>query len=168
MRSALKDWTGFEIEEKRLELTQAAASILGHMLFEFSRLDCDLALCLVWNDHGRQLESETATVSGLAFSAKLHRLKRMSAAKYANDPKALSDYGLWLDRADTLRQKRNELVHGRWGVEAVREKVVNVVGIPTSPAQLANAYSIADLEQILDALRSLRTDFLSLSHRIPI
>lgn len=57
-------------------LEAAAASLLGRMLFEFSRIDVNLGLCLVWVDAGVDLERLTPQVAALSFHSKLSELAK--------------------------------------------------------------------------------------------
>ena len=52
-------WTATEIETERERLDRDAASILGYMLFEYSRLDMQLGLMVVWTGDGQKMEKLT-------------------------------------------------------------------------------------------------------------
>jgi hypothetical protein len=54
----MKNWTGIEIEEERRRLESEAAMILGRMHFEYSRLETELGLGLVWANEGSGLSDE--------------------------------------------------------------------------------------------------------------
>ena len=157
----MKDWTGIEIERTKQGLEQASATVLGRMIFEFSRLDFALGLLLVWSGQGRQLEEQTSKVEDLGFSKKLEYLDELVRAKYGKLGAAQSPYAQWLEDADSVRQLRNELVHGRWGVEPTKNRVINIIGLPTSPDQTTKEYAIADLKRILERM-------VELQHRLAI
>jgi len=55
----MRSWTGIEIEAERERLEREAASILGYMLFEYSRLDMELGMMMVWTGEGQRLEKLT-------------------------------------------------------------------------------------------------------------
>ena len=55
----MRSWTGIEIEAEREQLEREAASILGYMLFEYSRLDMELGMMMVWTGEGQRLEKLT-------------------------------------------------------------------------------------------------------------
>ena len=131
------------------------------MIFEFSRLDFALGLLLVWSGQGRQLEEQTSKVEDLGFSKKLEYLDELVRAKYGKLGAAQSPYAQWLEDADSVRQLRNELVHGRWGVEPTKNRVINIIGLPTSPDQTTKEYAIADLKRILERM-------VELQHRLAI
>jgi hypothetical protein len=71
----LSELTGRQICEARETLEQAAATLLGKMLFEFSRLDVNLALCVAWADSGQRLEELTKQVVEASFHKKLEFLR---------------------------------------------------------------------------------------------
>lgn len=158
----MQSWAGIEIEAERERLEREAASILGYMLFEYSRLDMELGMMVVRADDGQQLDKLTTKYDQSNFHKKLSFLKKQAASKYATSPVALTSHTRWLDAADKVRECRNKLVHGRWGVEPTRQQVVNVVGLPTSPRQESIFYTIPSLQAKLDAVKSLRADLVVL------
>ena len=73
----------------------------------------------------------------------------------------------WIERMHAVRLQRNQLVHGRWGIEPHKNKVVNVIGLPTG-AQQAVEYSIDDLAAVNDELRALQLELRRLRDRWPL
>lgn len=151
----MEDLTGIEIAERHRTLEEASASLLGRLLFEFSYLDTNLGLCLVWVDGGRQLEPLSSQVNGLGFNGRLTELQRKVDAAFEAGSKAHAAYSGWLLEAHNSRRVRNELVHGRWGVDARRYEVINVVGLPTSSEQRENRYTLAELEGHVSEVKRL-------------
>ena len=164
----MRDWTGIEIEAERERLEREAASILGYMLFEYSRLDMELGLLLVWVDDGQRLEKLTTDHSESNFHKKLRSLEKEAERKYAASPEALTAHTRWLNAADGVRECRNKLVHGRWGIEPSKEQVINVAGLPTSPKQESVPYSIPALQYKLDAIKELRAGLQELRKTWPL
>ena len=150
------------------ELEQAAAGILGRMLFGFSRLDMELGLLFVWSDGGSRLEEITELVKDQSFFKKLDFLGELVDRKFAENPKAKSAYSRWLRDADVARTTRNQLVHGRWGVEASRQQIVNVIGLPTSPAQSSISYSLSSLEDVSNSIADLQLGLQKLRKEWPL
>jgi hypothetical protein len=74
----------------------------------------------------------------------------------------------WLNAADEVRECRNKLVHGRWGIEPSKEQVINVVGLPTSPEQESFSCSIPALQSELDAIKKLRAGLQELRKAWPL
>jgi hypothetical protein len=163
----MKEWTGIEIERARQSLEHAAATILGRMIFAFSRLDVALALHLVWSNQGSRLEELTKEVEGLTFQKKLDFLQDLVTANY-NDQEANSLYEQWLKDAHATRTMRNELVHGRWGTDPMMNKVVNVVGLPTSSEQTSKGYTIDELKSALDRMEKLQVRLAELREKWPV
>ena len=67
----------------------------------------------------------------------------------------------------TAREQRNQMVHGRWGIEARRHKVVNVVGLP-SGTQQSIEYTLAELTAFNDELGALARELSRLREHWPI
>ncbi len=164
----MTDYTSKELSEIRERLEHDAALILGKLLFAYSRLDMSIGLLLAWTDEGKKLEELTDKVSAYTLHKKLSFLEQKLDAKYDKTSKAYSDYASWLKEAHAIRTIRNNLVHGRWGVEPKKLKVVNVVGLPTSNQQKSTLYSIDELKNILEGINSLCERLHSLRESSPL
>lgn len=73
--------TAGELWAHRDAMEASAASLLGRMLFEYSRIDVNLGLCLVWVDDGAGLERLTPKVAALSFPSKLNEHSKHTARK---------------------------------------------------------------------------------------
>lgn len=164
----MKDWTGIEIESARKGLEQLSAGVLGRMLFEFSRLDAALGIFLVWSEEGRQLERLTKIIDEYSFHKKLDFLAELVDRRYSDNPDVLSQYKQWLTDAHKTRQLRNELVHGRWGTDPIKQQVFNIVGLPTSPKQREVRYTIPELKRVLKQMKELQVQQNVLREQWPV
>jgi hypothetical protein len=164
----LKEITAGEMLARREALELAGATLLGKLLFEFARVDVNLGLCLVWIEAGARLESLTKQVSEWGFSKRLEYLEAAVDRGFPIDHAGRAEYGKWIARAHAVRQTRNELVHGRWGVDAAGERVMNVIGLPTSPDQREVGYKLEDLEAILHEMKELQSVLSQLRKRWPL
>lgn len=163
----MKEWTGIEIERARQGLEQASATILGRMIFEFSRLDMHLGLMLAWAHEGSQIETLTMKVSGYTFHKKLHFLAELSQSKYQDNQEALDAHATWLAEAHEVRANRNDLIHGRWGIDHMNNQVVNVVGLPTGE-QIKQCYKISELKAALTRMQRLQKELSLLREMYPV
>lgn len=144
-----------------------AASLLGQMLFAFSYIDVNLGLCLAWTDNGTNLEALSKTIEGQNVYTKLQTLSKHVAEKFPAGSKRRRAYEAWIERVHVAREKRNQMVHGRWGVEARRHKVVNVVGLPSGTQQCVE-YTLLELTAFNDELRALERDLSRLRQQWPL
>jgi len=163
----MKEWTGIEIERARKGLEQASATTLGRMIFEFSRLDMALGLMLAWAHEGSQLEKLTKMVSGYTFHQKLGFLAELAQEKYQANQEAMKAFSMWLTAAHEVRTNRNNLIHGRWGVDHMNNGVVNIVGLPTGE-QIERRYAIPELKALLVRMQQLREQLSRLRAQWPI
>ena len=76
-------------------------------------------------------------------------------------------YARWLAEAHEVRANRNNLIHGRWGVDCMNNQVVNVVGLPTGK-QLERRYIITELKEALVRMEQLHTQLDALRKQWPI
>lgn len=164
----MDDLTAGELLAREEKLEHDAASQLGRIIFEFSRLDMNLGLCLVWVDGGAELDSLTKSVKNLNLNGKLALLEKHVQAKLPDGSKRRKAYEAWIRRVHAIRQQRNNLIHGRWGVEAHINKVVNVVGLPTSDDQQVTRYGIDELVAVNYELKTLQTDLSKLRDHWPL
>lgn len=95
----MEDLTAGELWARREQLENDAALQLGYMIFEFSRLDVNLGLCLVWVDGGAKLESLTRSVADLNLKGKLDELESHVNAKLPVGSKRRKAYDAWIERS---------------------------------------------------------------------
>ena len=164
----MSELTAGQVWDAREQLEQSAAMLLGEMLFEFSRLDVNLGLCVVWTDSGRRLEELTKQVTDFSFHKKLDFLSQYVEGNLPKGSNRHTAYTEWIARAHASRVKRNQLVHGRWGVDSTQGHVINVIGLPTSPEQSEIRYSLADLESVLMELVQLQARLHEVRERWPL
>ncbi len=164
----MTEMTTAELIAAREELERAAATILGRMLFEFSRLDVATGLLLVWTEGGRKLDELTTQISDYTFHKKLEFLGELVDRKFKQGSEAHSSYSQWLRDAHDMRTTRNSLVHGRWDVGGNPPQTINVTGLPTSPDQTAVSYSLRSLEDILNAMAGLQAGLQKLRKQWPV
>jgi hypothetical protein len=164
----MQEMTGFELKARREGLEREAAMTLGYMLFEFSRLDMNLGLCLAWVDSGASMERMTKEAEEMTLKVKLDEISKQVDARFPAESKQHTAYTSWIQRAHIVRQHRNTLVHGRWGIEAHKGKVVNVLGLPTGQSQQSKEYTIEELASINEELRQLQSELNQLRTQWPL
>lgn len=150
------------------ELEDAAALILGKMLLTLSRLETAISFYMVWADNGRELEGLTERLIDTQLNVKLRRLEKMFFAKYEIGTPARSAMTVWIKDADAARELRNKFVHGRWGIGEFDQQVANVTGLPTSPDQKEERYSILELREILARVQKLEPALGKLRKKWPL
>ena len=143
--------------EKLKELEDAAARAVGYILFEFAKLDIELAQTIVWANEGREIEVLTKKLEtkGQSFHFRLELLREL-VEKNIHCKATVESYQFWLEKSHEFRHLRNRLVHGRWGFIPLKGEVANVLGLPTSRDQDEDRYSIKQLELYSERLRSHR------------
>jgi hypothetical protein len=137
------------------------------MLFELSRLDLNLGLCLAWMDGGANLTSRSKMIEGMNLKSRLDDLRKHVDAKLPLESEPHRAYVQWIERVDSIRQVRNNFVHGRWGVEPHKNKVVNITGLPTGE-QKSVEYAIDELAAINDDLCDLQRELSRLRKNLEL
>ncbi|MDM0051405.1 hypothetical protein [Variovorax sp. J22R115] len=159
--------TAGQLWARREAMQAEASSLLGQMLFAFSYIDVNLGLCLAWVDNGTKLEALSRSVEGQNIYTKLEALSRQVAEKLPAGSKRRAAYERWIERVHAARVQRNQMVHGRWGIEAHRLKVVNVIGLPSGTQQSID-YTLAELTAFNQKLRALERELARLRERWPL
>ena len=78
--------TAGELWALREAMEAAAASLLGHMLFEFSRIDVNLSLCLVWVDrHPAMRHPDRSAAVWRAFRGFPRRERHHASGRLSSD-----------------------------------------------------------------------------------
>jgi len=149
------------------DLESEAAKALGYMIFEFTRLDMELGLLLVWSDEGRKPDELTEKFNESNFNCKLSFLKALINSKYKEAP-AFNLYQNWLRKAHEIRILRNGFSHGRWGFIPQHQCVANVVGLPTSPNQTETRYTVIQLQELVKKISTLRSQLSKLRAEWPV
>jgi hypothetical protein len=163
-RSNGLEWTGTQLREARNDLRTTAEMLVGRLLFEYSRLETALDLCLVWVDEGSAFDERSKKIECFSFFQKLELLEADVRGLGANAGSPF--YLAWVQRGHALREQRNTLVHGRVGFDVTRSIVVVVSSRATSTTLVSNEYNLAELEQVVgeagiltQELRTLRSSF---------
>jgi hypothetical protein len=149
-------------------LEQEAAQLLGRILFAYSRLDMQLGLCIAWTAGRHRFESISRQIGNWDLNKRLIRLARDVEATPSLDSAGRAAYAKWIKEAHEVREERNQMVHGRWGVDVARDRVVNVLGLPSSSDQRERPYALGELVAFLRAVERLRDELLGLRERHPL
>ncbi|GAB2813794.1 hypothetical protein GCM10027276_13250 [Comamonas piscis] len=159
--------TSGEVWKRHEDMQAEASSLLGQMLFAFSYVDVNLGLCLAWADDGKKLEALSTSLEGQSVHSKLETLSNQVAEKFPEKSKQRTTWEEWIARVHAVRRVRNLMVHGRWGVDARRQKVINTVGLP-SGTQQSYEYSLVELASFNDELRAIERELRRLRKHWPI
>lgn len=150
------------------KIEEHAAKAIGFIIFEFTRLDMELGLYLVWSNEGKELEKLTVKLSEENFNSRLKFLEKLVCEKFERSSPERNKYRSWLLNAHEVRSLRNQLVHGRWGFIPSQECVANVIRLPTSAEQSETCYSIKQLDRIVERIKKLRFQLSELRESFPV
>jgi hypothetical protein len=137
-------------------------------LFEFTRFDMNLGLCLVWSNEGQNLEELTSKYNEKSFSYRLKFIEKLAHKKYALGSDELNKYINWIKNTNDVREIRNQLVHGRYGFIPREGCVANVIGLPTSSDQSETRYTIKQLNNIVKRIKKLSERLNELRDECPV
>lgn len=156
-----------QVWARRDAMEAEAAALVGQMLFAFSRIDMNLGLCLAWVGGGTRLEARSNEVAALGIRERLDALMEHVLVNLPADSKSQISYKRWIRRTHAARIMRNQMVHGRWHVDALRQKVVNIIGLPSGKQQTVE-YTLAELSTFNERLHSLVQELATLRKNWPL
>jgi hypothetical protein len=149
------------------QLEENASRHLGKFLFGFSRLEFVLALAIAsvtrrMGGHGSPVVKKPGN-----FYANLDAFAGYIAGSADLDKEAKLAYAVWVTDVNSLRARRNSLVHGRWVAEAQRGVILNVLEpIPGEP--VVTEYTIKELEALSLRPENLHMNYSNIFCRWPI
>ena len=151
------------------DLEQAAATAVGQLVLDLSRLEFNISLYLRGAMGGSDPEGANAVVSRLAFKAKLDALEEVVAHKFAAQPQASVELSEWLQPLERVRKVRNSFVHGRWGTHATAQQMINVApGLPGARPQRELRYNISELRGFTNQVQAVAKAFYKWSRKWPL
>lgn len=157
--------TAGDIWRLQEQLERDAAAILGRALFSFSRLDMHLGLMVAASLRMSGKADQALKVDEMNFHKRLKFVAKYLREISELDPSASAAMTLWLKEADEVRTQRNQLVHGRWGVDPYKRKVLNIVGLPSSDTQRTIEYTLQDLEAFVQRTQDLQASLSTARRR---
>lgn len=160
------EWTGIQLREARNELRATVETLLGQLLFEYSRLETALDLSLAWVNDGSTFDERSKKIECFSFFQKLELLEADVQNRCAND--GLPFYLAWVKRSHALREHRNTLVHGRVGFDMSRSIVVVVSSRATSETLVSNEYNLDELKNVVGEAVSLTQELSALRASFPL
>lgn len=140
------------------QLEEEAARLLGKLLFIYGRLETNLA-CLLDG------AGETAP-DRMSFQDKLVCLLKIVDARYQDDTEGYACWAEWYMLADCLRDLRNRLAHGRWGIWEYGQRVIHVAGLPSSTEQNEMRFSLPELASRIGDASSVASEFDALCTKL--
>ena len=149
-------------------IEEDAAKAIGLIIFEFTRLDMNLGLCVVWSNDGKDLEKLTSKYNEKSFSCRLNFIEKLARKKYISGSVGLNKYISWIKNANEVRELRNQLVHGRYGFIPHQGCIANVVGLPTSPEKSETRFTIQQLNSIVKHIKELSVQLNKLRGECPV
>jgi hypothetical protein len=151
----VKEPTAGDIWRLQEQLERDASTVLGRAIFAFSRLDVNLGLMIASLLRLAGNPNQALKVDEMNFHKRLDFLGSYVQETPTLDPKASHALTSWLQGADALRVQRNQLVHGRWGVDPYKRTVLNIVGLPSSDTQRTIEYTLEELESFVAKTQGL-------------
>jgi hypothetical protein len=149
-------------------IEEDAAKAIGLILFEFTRFDMNIRLCVVWTNEGQNLKELTSKYNDKSFSCRLRFIEKLAYKKYPQGSDELNKYINWIKNTNEVREIRNQLVHGRYGFIPREGCVSNVTGLPTSPNQSETRYTIKQLNNIVKRIKKLSERLNELRGECPV
>jgi hypothetical protein len=148
-------------------LETAACTLVGRLIFALSRFETNLALYIRDYKGPEHADAVLSKLENSSFHVKLEMLEAAVRSVYGEERACIDAFSHWLGTAHEIRTTRNDLVHGRWGINPTGQQVVNVTGLPGSPNQKEMRYSLQELEAYFGQVDRFVRKFYALSRKWP-
>jgi hypothetical protein len=145
------------------ELQLAASTLVGQLVFEFSRIDMELGCSLHTVVNPRDIDALNVLIDRLSFKSKLDALNEVVARIFEGKEEFLAEFKHCYRSIDAIRSRRNSFIHGRWGAIANTQQVVHVEsGMPGGVPQREWRFTIAELKAELASVSKVLNEFRAL------
>jgi len=129
------------------DFERKAHELVGRLIFTYSRLEVNLALFVASHEGSEARDKVLAQLEkGGSFYDKLALVLPTVRREFPEDADCMEIWDEWLKEADALRVKRNDMIHGRWGVHEHLGEVINITGLPSSDQKPETKYNLEQLE----------------------
>lgn len=149
------------------EFETRAYALIGKLVVVYSRLDVNLALYVAGRKGPQAWSDEIIRLENTSFRDKLAVVIEAATRERGAHPQCVADWTEWLSKADRLRRRRNDLVHGRWAVQESQSRVCHAVGLPGSLNQVAARFTLEELAAEVSEAESVAYRFGELSSKWP-
>ncbi len=164
----MSDLTAADVWRIQEEMEAKAASVLGRLLFTFSRLDTNVGLLVASIERVLGRDNLAESTASLTFHKRLDRFTTFLSEQGSLSVAARDAYNEWIAGAHRARIQRNEFVHGRWGVDPYKRAVLNVIGLPSSSEQRTVSYTLDELQAAVSQIDELQARLSQLLKRWPV
>jgi len=149
------------------EFESRAYALIGSLIVVYSRLDVNVALYVAVRKGPQAWPDEIVKLENTSFRDKLALVIDAAIRGRSVTTKCVADWTAWLERADRLRRRRNDLVHGRWAIQESQNLVCHAVGLPGSVNQVAASFTLDQLAAEVSEAELVADRFAELSDKWP-
>lgn len=109
--------TSSEMFARRDATEVEIATLIGQLVFSYSRLITDLHLCVAWHGHGKELDEYGNKAEDFAAADLIRKIEEQAKLIHGDKTDCFKKYQSWASRAHGIRNLRNTIMHSRWGIE---------------------------------------------------
>ena len=106
-----------EMFARRDAAENEVASLIGKLVFSYSRLVTGLHLCVAWHNDGKKLDSYRTKAEDFAAADLIKKIEEQAKSKHGVESDCFKSYESWAIRANAIRELRNIIMHSRWDIE---------------------------------------------------
>lgn len=140
---------------RREAMLEQSASLIGKLIFGYSRFVTNLHLCVAWFEFGQHLEHHAEIAEDLGVAKLLKMIEEQARHTLGKSSAGYSEYAKWLRAAHRLRENRNLIVHSRWGVDSFGRHMIAVstpVFVEPAKEHVYTAEMLSELFNMVDNL----------------
>lgn len=164
----VREMTGAEMFAKRDATMAEVATLIGQLVFSYSRLVSALHYCVAWHNSGASLDTYGESAAGFSSADLINKITSQAQARFGGNSPAFKQYAAWAKRAHEARELRNTVMHSRWGVEPYGRHAIAVSTPPFASPQQERIITSSTLQVACETCDALASELGALRGKFPL
>ena len=160
--------TGAEMFARRDATETEVATLIGQLVFSYSRLVSALHYCVAWHNDGANLDAYGKSAEGYSSADLINKIASQAQTHFGSGSLAFKKYASWAKRAHSAREFRNVVMHSRWGIEPYGRHAIAVSTPPFAEPQRERIVTSSKLQAACETCTALATELGELRGKFPL
>ena len=164
----IRTMTGTEMFARRDAIETEVATLIGRLVFSYSRLVSSLHYCVAWHNDGADLDAYGKSAEGYSSADLINKIASQAQTRFGTGSVASKKYADWAKRAHAAREFRNVIIHSRWGIEPYGRHAIAVSTPPFVKLQQERIVTSNKLHAACETCNALAAELGELRGKFPL
>jgi hypothetical protein len=164
----IRTMTGKEMFARRDATEKEVATLIGQLVFSYSRLVSALHYCVAWHNDGADLDAYGKNAEGYSSAELINKISSQAQTRFGSASPAFKKYAAWAKRAHAARELRNVVMHSRWGIEPYGRHAIAISTPPFVKLQQERIVTSSKLQAACETCAALATELGELRGKFPL